>query len=92
MVDKYGLPMLEAINMGAFKIPEMSEPTFGIGGSDRYRIPESGKAQGPETMYNNTYNVNVNVAGTDASPDDIANVVMAKLSQQNRGNLRSNRY
>jgi hypothetical protein len=92
MVRKYGLPMLEAINMGAFKIPEMSEPTFGIGGSDRYRIPESGKAQGPETMYNNTYNVNVNVAGTDASPDDIANVVMAKLSQQNRGNLRSNRY
>jgi hypothetical protein len=92
MVNKYGLPMLEAINMGAFKIPEMSQPRFGIGGSDRYRIPESGKAQGPETMYNNTYNVNVNVAGTDASPDDIANVVMAKLSQQNRGNLRSNRY
>jgi TP901 family phage tail tape measure protein len=91
MVGKYGLPMLEAINMGAFKIPEMSQPTFGISGS-RYDIPESGKTQGPETMYNNTYNVNVNVAGTDASPDDIANVVMAKLSQQNRGNLRSNRY
>jgi len=43
-------------------------------------------------MYNSTYNVNVNVSGTNDSPDDIANVVMAKLSQQNRGNLRSNRY
>ena len=43
-------------------------------------------------MYNSTYNVNVNVSGTNASPDDIANVVMSKLSQQNRGNLRSNRY
>jgi hypothetical protein len=43
-------------------------------------------------MYNSTYNVNVNVSGTNASPDDIANVVMAKLSQQNRGNLRSSRY
>jgi hypothetical protein len=43
-------------------------------------------------MYNNTYNVNVNVAGTDASPDDIARVVMDKISQVTRGNLRSNRY
>jgi hypothetical protein len=92
MVKKYGLPMLEAINSGAFKMPKISEPTFGIGKPDRYRIPESGKAQGPETMYNNTYNVNVNVSGTNASPDDIANVVMAKLSQQDRGNLRSSKY
>ena len=43
-------------------------------------------------MYNSTYNVNVNVSGTNASPDDIANVVMAKLSNQNRGSIRSNRY
>jgi hypothetical protein len=47
MVKKYGLPMLEAINSGAFKMPKISEPTFGIGKPDRYRIPESGKAQGP---------------------------------------------
>ena len=92
MVQKYGLPLLEAINSGAFRMPEMGQPTFGTGGSNRYTIPESGKTQGAETMYNNTYNVNVNVAGTDASPDDIANVVMAKLSQQNRGNLRSYNY
>jgi hypothetical protein len=71
-------------------------------GSPTYSIPESGVANIPapstnvvapsSTMYNSTYNVNVNVSGTNASPDDIANVVMAKLSQQNRGNIRSTRY
>jgi hypothetical protein len=71
-------------------------------GSPRYSIPESSVTSVPtgstsvaapsSTMYNSTYNVNVNVSGTNASPDDIANVVMAKLSQQNRGSLRSTRY
>ena len=71
-------------------------------GSPRYSIPESSISDIPvnnssvvstsSPMYNSTYNVNVNVSGTNASPDDIANVVMAKLSQQNRGNLRSSRY
>jgi hypothetical protein len=71
-------------------------------GSPKYSIPSSGVSNIPvantnvvstsSPMYNSTYNVNVNVSGTNASPDDIANVVMAKLSNQNRGNLRSNRY
>jgi hypothetical protein len=71
-------------------------------GSPRYSIPESSFSDIPVSstndnstvapMYNSTYNVNVNVSGTNASPDDIANVVMAKLSNQNRGNLRSSRY
>jgi TP901 family phage tail tape measure protein len=71
-------------------------------GSPTYSVPSSGVSNIPvantsvvstsSPMYNSTYNVNVNVSGTNASPDDIANVVMSKLSQQNRGNLRSNRY
>jgi hypothetical protein len=71
-------------------------------GSPKYSIPSSGVSNIPvantnvvstsSPMYNSTYNVNVNVSGTNASPDDIANVVMAKLSQQNRGSLRSTRY
>jgi hypothetical protein len=32
------------------------------------------------------------MSGSNVSPDDVANVVMAKLSNQNRGNLRSSRY
>jgi hypothetical protein len=91
MVNKYGLPLLEAINMGAFKMPEIEGPKFKIGGVGGLGSIDS-DAKNPETMYNNTYNVNVNVAGTDASPDDIARVVMDKISQVTRGNLRSNRY
>ena len=107
MVEKYGIPLLEALNMGSFRMPGMHRPSVptnnfldGIG-SPRYSIPEQNIGAVPisnvsssqaSSMYNSTYNVNVNVSGTNASPDDIANVVMAKLSQQNRGNLRSNRY
>ena len=38
-----------------------------------------------------TYNVNVNVPNTDASPDDIANAVIGKLKRVSDTNLRSNR-
>ncbi len=38
-----------------------------------------------------TYNVNVNVPNTDASPEEIANVVVGKLRRMTDTNLRSNR-
>jgi hypothetical protein len=98
---------LEALNsqtfpgMGGKKGIPTNNFLDGIG-SPRYSVPSSGVSNIPvantnivstsSPMYNSTYNVNVNVSGTNASPDDIANVVMAKLSNQNRGNLRSNRY
>jgi hypothetical protein len=91
MVGKYGTPLLEAINMGSFDLPDMQEPKFSIGGLGGINSGING-AKNYETMYNNTYNVNVNVAGTDASPDDIARVVMDKISQVGRGNLRSSNY
>jgi len=82
-----GIPtnnFLEGIGSPRYSIPERGMPEI-TSGSTNIVAPSS-------TMYNSTYNVNVNVSGTNASPDDIANVVMAKLSQQNRGNLRSTRY
>jgi hypothetical protein len=91
MVDKYGIPLLESINMGSFKMSKMGQPRYKIGNSGKFNPKISG-AKNSETMYNNTYNVNVNVAGTDASPDDIARVVMDKISQVGRGNLRSSNY
>jgi TP901 family phage tail tape measure protein len=100
-------PFLDALNsqvfpgVGGSKSVPTNNFLDGIG-SPRYAIPESSISDIPvnspnvvstsSPMYNSTYNVNVNVSGTNASPDDIANVVMAKLSQQNRGNLRSSRY
>jgi TP901 family phage tail tape measure protein len=81
------MPLLEMINNGVF--PKLGGPS--------YNVPDSSVGVGSTSvtnsvMYNDTYNINVNVAGTSASPEDIANVVMAKLSQTNRGNVRSIRY
>jgi hypothetical protein len=105
VAERYGT-LLGSLNSQVFPgINKPSVPTNnfldGIG-SPRYSIPGSMTSDIPVNvtnvvstsapMYNSTYNVNVNVSGTNASPDDIANVVMAKLSNQNRGNLRSNRY
>ena len=72
----------------------ISSPTYSMPGQSVTNIPvnTTNVVSNSSPMYNSTYNVNVNVSGTNASPDDIANVVMAKLSNQNRGNLRSNRY
>jgi TP901 family phage tail tape measure protein len=91
MVGKYGTPLLEAINMGSFNLPDMQEPKFSIGGIGGIN-PGINGAKNSETMYNNTYNVNVNVAGTDTSADEIARVVIDKISQAGRGNLRSSNY
>jgi len=72
----------------------ISSPTYSMPAQSVTNMPvnSTNVVSNSSPMYNSTYNVNVNVSGTNASPDDIANVVMAKLSQQNRGNLRSNRY
>jgi hypothetical protein len=101
---KYG-GFLDALNSQVFpgmgKRQEIPTNNFLEGiGSPRYSIPEQSVGSVPvnnvssqsSNMYNNTYSVNVNMSGSDLSPDDVANVVMAKLSNQNRGNLRSSRY
>jgi len=89
-------PLLEALNSQVFPGigKGMSAPTYSIPQSSVSNMPINNTTLNSTSspMYNSTYNVNVNVSGTNASPDDIANVVMAKLSQQNRGTLRSSRY
>ena len=47
-----------------------------------------GSAKNNSNLYNNSYSVNVNVAGTDASPDEIANAVMSKIKQVESRSLR----
>lgn len=81
------MPLLEMINNGIF--PKLGGPS--------YNVPDGSVGVGSTSvtnsvMYNDTYNINVNVAGTNASPEDIANVVMSKMSQQNRGSVRGIRY
>jgi len=95
-----GIPSPSLLNNIGSRVPK-NNFLDGVG-APTYAVPQNAAANIPTpstnvvapsaTMYNSTYNVNVNVSGTNSSPDDIANVVMAKLSQQNKGNLRSSRY
>jgi hypothetical protein len=95
VAKKYG-GFLNQLNSQVFPAvgKGISSPTYSMPAQSVTNVPvnNTNVVSTSSPMYNSTYNVNVNVSGTNASPDDIANVVMAKLSNQNRGNLRSNRY
>jgi hypothetical protein len=43
-------------------------------------------------LYNNNYNLSVNVSGSDASPSDIANIVIQKIRTMDNRRVRGNRY
>jgi hypothetical protein len=102
-VDKFGLQNLKNINNGTYGntlsrgfnqpvYPEISRDyaSANIGGGiyPSSDVPQS-NTQVDNSVYN--YSLSVNVEGTDASPDQIANVVMRKLqdfgSQRVRGQV-----
>ena len=87
-VDKYGAPMLSSMNMGAFKMPNYKV------GSDK-QISVNAKTTNNNTSVNapmyNSYSVSVNVSGTTASADDIANKTIMKIKQIQNTAIRSGR-
>jgi TP901 family phage tail tape measure protein len=86
MVKKYGQPLFEAINQGAFAMP-------------RYNVeevsPKNIKANVSSANINapvyNKYDMNFEISGANASADEIANKVMFKMKQIQSVNIRSNR-
>jgi hypothetical protein len=87
MVDKYGIPMLSKINQGSFFMPKFNtsaDPETKVSGS-----AQSG-ANIVAPMYNN-YSVSVNVSGSNASADEIANKTIMKIKQMQGTQIRSNR-
>lgn len=69
-------PLLNAVNSNVF-------PKMNLGGV----IPKPAGTSDSSVQYN--YNVEVNVAGTNASPDDIANAVISKINTVNDRQIRS---
>ena len=84
---KANLPLLQAINDQVF-------PNNSVGSlrSSSENLESSVTNISPTTMYNNNYSVNVNVAGSDASPNDIANIVVQKIKSINSRQVRGSRY
>jgi hypothetical protein len=90
-VDKFGVPMLNSLNMGSMPKYNVPGRVF-AGGSNRF--DESGRRNNGGMMdspvYNN-YTVNVNVAGTNASADDIATRAVTKIREMQNMQIRGNR-
>ena len=80
--------MLEAINQGSFTSPKFD--TSGTTGSQMNVSGGSSSTNFVAPMYNN-YSVSVNVSGTNASADDIANKAVMKIKQMQNTSIRSNR-
>jgi TP901 family phage tail tape measure protein len=84
---KANLPLLQAINDQVFP-----SNNLGSSSSSSESVKTSITSISPSTMYNNNYSVNVNVANTDASPNDIANIVVQKIRSINDRQVRGSRY
>lgn len=85
MVEKYGAPMLKAINQGSFVMPKYSS------GPDTPSISSKGGASTSinAPVYNN-FSVSVS-ATTNANADDIANKAVMKIKQMQNMQVRSSR-
>lgn len=81
-VDKFGSAMFQSLNMG-------SMPRFNVPAGSSYSVGKDGASAGG-AVYN--YEISVNVPNTNASPDEIANVVLSKIKMQDDKRIRSNRF
>ena len=79
------MDMLKALNGDVFPSIKGGNPSVDLGS-----VPTTQATINNTPVY--TYNVNVNVPNTDASPEQIANVVVAKLRRTSDANLRSSRF
>ena len=84
-VASENMDLLKALNGDVFPSIKGNSPAVELGS-----VPTSQATINNTPVY--TYNVNVNVPNTDASPEQIANVVVAKLRKTSDANLRSNRF
>ena len=86
-VAKENLGLLQAMNGDVF--PGMKG---GIGANTVMAPVTNTVMEGSTTLYNNSYSVNVNVAGTNSSADEVANVVIRKIKGMNDRGIRGSRY
>lgn len=87
MVDKYGIPMLSAINQGSFNMPKYQT------GSEVQQISpiNNTSISSISAPVYNTYDMKFSINGTNQSADDIANKVMFKMRQLQSQQVRGNR-
>ena len=85
-VAQENMPFLRALNKDIF--PKINSSSQDL---DTKSIMPITSVQNNQNLYNN-YNLSVNVAGTNANPDEIANVVISKIRRIEDRNIRGRRY
>ena len=87
-VNKYGLSMMDSINNGSFSLPSYSAPAPSSSVS-----PSSARVRSTSNISPgyNSYGLNVNVSGTNASADEIANRTVSKIREMQNMRIRSAR-
>jgi len=86
-VAQENLGLLKALNGDVF--PQLSG---GIAANASMAPVNNTTLQGNTTLYNNNYSVNVNLAGSNSSAEEVANVVIRKIKGINDRGIRGNRF
>jgi hypothetical protein len=84
-VAKQNMGFLKALNSDIF--PKMGNKGFGESSN---LMQETSNAINNMPVYN-SYSVNVNVPNTNASPEEIANVVMSRIQRSSMSTIRTTR-
>ena len=88
-VEKYGRDFFETLNSTVYnKRPDLTSPTFSTPSS--MYSSKNLETKGGEVLYNNSYQINVNVK-SEANPDQIAKTVMNNIKRIDSQRIRSNR-
>jgi TP901 family phage tail tape measure protein len=87
MVDKYGTPLMNALNQGSFAMP-----TYNTGPeTPQMNSVNSTSISSTNAPVYNTYDMKFSINGASQSADDIANKVMFKMKQLQNQQVRGNR-
>ena len=84
-VQKYGLDMMQRLNNGSYTVP-----TYDVGGVPQIQAVNNNVAVTGAPVYN-SYGINVTVAGTNASADEIANKTITKIKEMKNVTIRGSR-
>ena len=83
MVNKYGAPMLDALNTGSL-------PKYKAYSNNSFSASSGGSANDSSPVYN-TYSVNVNVPNANINADEVANKVLYKIKSIDSSAVRGYR-
>jgi hypothetical protein len=89
-VEKYGRNFFAGLNSTIYNTkPDLSSPSYSVS-TPTYKDTTK-DAEGGKVMYNNSYQINVNVK-SESDPDQIARTVVDQIKRVDSQRIRGNRF